>query len=51
MHFNENSKRKLAKTKLGTERFAISFPKYKKGGYVIKKIQEAPSFSEFICII
>ena len=51
MHFNENSKRKLAKTKLSMEQFAISFSKYKKGGYVIKKILEAPTFSEFIYIL
>ena len=48
---NTFSKRKFAKTKSGMERFAISFPKYNKGGYVIKEIIEPPIFSEFICIM
>ena len=34
---NVFSKRKFAMTKSGMERFAIFFPKYNKGGYVVKK--------------
>ena len=32
LHFNENTNRKQ-----GTKRYSVAFPKYKKGGYTIKK--------------
>ena len=38
LHFNENTNRNQAATKQGTKRYDVVFPKYKKGGYVVKKI-------------
>ncbi len=44
MHFNENSNRKQAITKKGDYRFSIVFPKFKKGGYVVKRVVQAPTY-------
>ena len=38
LHFNENTNRVQAVTKQGTRRYDVVFPKYKKGGYVVKKV-------------
>jgi len=38
LHFNENTNRIQAVTKQGTRRYDLVFPKYKKGGYVVKKV-------------
>lgn len=38
LHFNENSCREIAKSKDGTERVNIAFPKYKKGEYTVKTV-------------
>ena len=38
LHYNENSKRGQAKTKTGDKRYAVQFPKYKKGGYIVRKL-------------
>ena len=38
LHYNENSKRGQAKTKTGEKRYAVHFPKYKKGGYIVRKL-------------
>ena len=38
LHFNENSNRDQAVTKQGKEQFDIVFPKYKKGGYIVRKV-------------
>ena len=59
MHFNENSNRKQAVTRKGEHRFSIVFPKYKKGGYVVKRVVQAPTYGKtikqkgkiFMCIV
>ena len=38
MHYNENAGRPQRKNKRGSLEFAIAFPKYKKGGYIVRKI-------------
>ena len=38
LHFNENSNRKQTVTKQGEEQYEIIFPKFKKGGYTVKKV-------------
>lgn len=49
IHFNENSKRKQARTKEGSDRLAIIHPKANKGEKAIaKKIKESPTFSKLI---
>ena len=37
LHY-KNSKRGQAKTKTGDKRYAVQFPKYKKGGYIVRKL-------------
>lgn len=46
MHFNENANRQQAVTAEGDERFDVVFPKYKAGGYVVKKVKVDPTFSK-----
>ena len=38
MHYNENAERHQCQNKKGTPEFTIAFPKYKKGGYILRKI-------------
>ena len=38
MHYNENTGRHQCQTKKGKPEFTIAFPKYKKGGYIVRKI-------------
>ena len=40
IYFNENTNRKQAVTKQGTRRYDVVFPKYKKGGYVVKSFSK-----------
>ncbi|XP_078690674.1 uncharacterized protein LOC144921496 [Branchiostoma floridae x Branchiostoma belcheri] len=44
LHFNENAHRSQAHTKDGRSRFSIHYPKYKKGGHIVRKVLEKPSF-------
>lgn len=46
LHFNENTNREQAVTKKGEECYEIVFPKYKKGGYIVKKVTKSPTFGE-----
>ena len=38
LHFNENSNRPQAVTKKGVKQYDIVHPKYKKGGYLVRKV-------------
>ena len=38
MHYNENAGRHQCQNKKGKPEFTIAFPKYKKGGYIARKI-------------
>ena len=51
LHFNENSTREMAKTKDGTERVNIVFPKYKKGEFTVKRILVGCTYSEYRTLI
>ena len=44
LHFNENSNREQAVTTKGEERYDIVFPKYKRGGYVVRKVLKDPTY-------
>ena len=44
LHFNENASREQAVTKKGDECYDITFPKFKKGGYIVKKILADPTY-------
>ncbi|KAM9328821.1 uncharacterized protein KZ484_020184 isoform 2-T2 [Pholidichthys leucotaenia] len=44
MHFNENAERAQKTTVAGKEKFGLYFPKWKKGGYVVRKLLGDPTF-------
>ena len=46
LHFNENSNKQHAKTKEGQKKYSISFPKYKKGGHIVRRIKENSTYSK-----
>ena len=46
LHFNENANREQSRTKEGEEQYDIVFPKYKKGGYIVKKVISNPTYAE-----
>ena len=48
LHYNNNSDKGQAITKKGEERFSISFPKYKKGGYIVRKIKTASTYGKLL---
>lgn len=48
LHFNENSDHAQAVTKEGSRRNGIIFPKYKKGGYVVRKVLVNATYSKVI---
>lgn len=50
LHFNENANRKQAQTKGGEDRYDIIFPKYKKGGYVVRRVVQNPTYGRFFKI-
>lgn len=43
LHFNENSDRAQATTKQGEDRYDVVYPKYKKGGYIVRKVTVDPT--------
>ena len=47
LHFNENSSRAQATTSQGEARYNIIFPKYKKGGYTVRKVTEDASYGKY----
>ena len=46
MHFNENCCRKQAVTAAGIERYEVLFPKFKKGGHIVRKLTVDPTFGK-----
>ena len=51
LHYNENSKRGQAKTKTGDKRYAVHFPKYKKGGYIVRKLLAECTYGELLILL
>jgi hypothetical protein len=48
MHYNENSTKCQAKTKAGDARYSILFPKYKKGGNIVRKLMEKSTYGKCV---
>jgi hypothetical protein len=44
---NENANREQAVTKQGEQQYGIVFPKYKKGGYIVRKVFKNPTYGRF----
>ena len=50
LHFNENSLSEQAVTSVGEECYDILFPKYKKGGHIVRKVTVNPTYSKWLLI-
>lgn len=50
LHFNENASRKQAVTAKGQECYDILYPKYKKGGHIVRKVTVNPTYREYIVL-
>ena len=50
LHFNENASRKQAVTAKGEERYDILYPKFKKGGHIVRKVTVNPTYREYILL-
>ena len=47
LHYNNNnSSKQQAVTKAGEEQYPILFPKYKKGGYIVRKVMKESSYGK-----
>lgn len=46
MHYNENSKRLHALTVDGKLRYAVLYPKYKHGEYIVRPLKNNPTFGK-----
>ena len=44
LHFNENASRKQAVTVEGQECHDILYPKYKKGGHIVRRVTVDPTY-------
>ena len=44
LHYNENCGRRQAKNLQGRPLFKIFFPKYKNGGYIVRKVLSKPTY-------
>ncbi|KAK1894167.1 Translation initiation factor 2 subunit beta [Dissostichus eleginoides] len=44
LHYNENSGRKHAKTSTGQLQYTVKFPKAKKGGHVVRRVNTAATY-------
>uniref|UniRef100_A0A8C6UDD5 Uncharacterized protein n=1 Tax=Neogobius melanostomus TaxID=47308 RepID=A0A8C6UDD5_9GOBI len=49
LHFNHNSSRKLHRTIAGEVSFAVRYPRFRKGDWVIRPIKESPSYG--LCLL
>jgi len=47
LHYNYNCGKNQAKNKKGEEQYSILFPKYKKGGYIVRRVMENSSYGEY----
>ena len=46
LHYNNNSSKQQAVTKAGEEQYSILFPKYKKGGFIVRKVMKESSYGK-----
>ncbi|XP_059377044.1 uncharacterized protein LOC132113246 [Carassius carassius] len=44
LHFNSNGNRDVARTSEGEVRYAVRYPRFRKGGWVVHPIKEKPSY-------
>lgn len=46
LHYNENANKQQAKKNDGEERYSVCFPKYKKGGHIVRKIKVESTYGK-----
>jgi receptor-type tyrosine-protein phosphatase zeta len=46
LHFNENAKREVRKTKHGVEQYSVCYPKGRKGEPVVKDVKTEQTFGK-----
>uniref|UniRef100_A0AAV2LUU0 Uncharacterized protein n=1 Tax=Knipowitschia caucasica TaxID=637954 RepID=A0AAV2LUU0_KNICA len=51
LHFNHNSSRKLHRTIAGEVSFAVRYPRFRKGDWVIRPIKESPSYDYAVALM
>ena len=51
LHYNENADRPQALTKSGEKRYSVLYPKYKKGGYIIRKLSVDPTYCKLFNLV
>ena len=44
LHYNENVGRAQAQTQQGREQYKISFPKFKRGEHIVRRVLEDPAY-------
>lgn len=44
LHYNSNGNRDVARTSEGEARYAVRYPRFRKGGWVVHPIKEKPSY-------
>lgn len=44
LHYNNNGSREVACTAGGEEYYAVRYPRFRKGGWVVRPIKEKPSY-------
>lgn len=49
LHHNENADRPQTHTKSGEKRYSVLYPKYKKGGYIVRKVSVDPTYCK-LCL-
>lgn len=45
MHFNHNGSREVARTSDGELCYAVRYPRFRKGGWVVRPVKEKPSYA------
>ena len=46
MHYNENTQRNQATTQDGSLCYDVRYPKYKKGGHIVRKVLQNPTYGK-----
>lgn len=44
LHFNSNGSREVAQTSDGEVYYAVRYPRFRKGGWVVRPVKEKPSY-------
>lgn len=51
LHFNENMAKEQARKQDRAQRWKVSYPKFKKGGAVVRPVKESDTYGEFNSLV